>query len=221
MKNYKYNNISKANTLTQKTKLIRNSQTPIKNETENNTIIYPNNNYNINNNISININIDMTNERNKSFNLKNKNRSKPNKLKKDKIILNNNNNNNNLIYNTVKNFQNKSNVKKSPFHIRIKSANLTIKDFKYKPRVNTRNKVYQNRFKRKSKSKELKNEIFTEKKQKEEKIKNIFKNVQQINNLYKITLKNSDFSNMNLNYEEEEEFLTYNECETEEELINK
>ena len=143
MKNYKYNNISKANTLTQKTKLIRNSQTPIKNETENNTIIYPNNNYNINNNISININIDMTNERNKSFNLKNKNRSKPNKLKKDKIILNNNNNN--LIYNTVKNFQNKSNVKKSPFHIRIKSANLTIKDFKYKPRVNTRNKVYQNR----------------------------------------------------------------------------
>jgi hypothetical protein len=143
MKNYKYNNISKANTLTQKTKLIRNSQTPIKNETENNTIIYPNNNYNINNNISININIDMTNERNKSFNLKNKNRSKPNKLKKDKIILNNNNNN--LIYNTVKNFQNKSNAKKSPFHIRIKSANLTIKDFKYKPRVNTRNKVYQNR----------------------------------------------------------------------------
>ena len=85
----------------------------------------------------------MTNERNKSFNSKNKNRSKPNKLKKDKIILNNNNNN--LIYNTVKNFQNKSNVKKSPFHIRIKSANLTIKDFKYKPRVNTRNKVYQNR----------------------------------------------------------------------------
>ena len=63
--------------------------------------------------------------------------------------------------------------------------------------------------------------VIKEKKEKEEKIKNIFKNVQQINNLYKITLKNSDFSNMNLNYEEEEEeFLTYNECETEEELIN-
>ena len=63
--------------------------------------------------------------------------------------------------------------------------------------------------------------LIKEKKEKEEKIKNIFKNVQQINNLYKITLKNSDFSNMNLNYEEEdEEFLTYNECETEEELIN-
>ena len=61
--------------------------------------------------------------------------------------------------------------------------------------------------------------VIKEKKEKEEKIKNIFKNVQQINNLYKITLKNSDFSNMNLNYEEEEEFLTYNECETEEELI--
>ena len=63
--------------------------------------------------------------------------------------------------------------------------------------------------------------VIKEKKEKEEKIKNIFKNVQQINNLYKITLKQSDLSNMNLNYEEEEEeFLTYNECETEEELIN-
>ena len=151
IKNNQKMNISKAKSLTQKSKIIRNAHTPIKAQSSNkiyinnnsNTMINPNNNYNINNNISININIDMTNERNKSFNLKNKNRSKPNKLKKDKIILNNNNNN--LIYNTVKNFQNKSNAKKSPFHIRIKSANLTIKDFKYKPRVNTRNKVYQNR----------------------------------------------------------------------------
>ena len=64
--------------------------------------------------------------------------------------------------------------------------------------------------------------IIKEKKEKEEKIKKMFENVKQINNLYKITLKNSDFSNINLvnNEEEDEDFLTYKECNTEEELID-
>jgi serine/threonine protein kinase len=64
--------------------------------------------------------------------------------------------------------------------------------------------------------------IIKEKTEKEEKIKKMFENVKQINNLYKITLKNSDFSNINLvnNEEEDEDFLTYKECNTEEELID-
>ena len=106
-------------------------------------MINPNNNYNINNNISININIDMTNERNKSFNLKNKSQTKkpPINIKKMPYSINNNS----LIFNTLKNFANKESLKKSPFHIRIKSSNYGFKEFKFKPAENPRNKVYQNR----------------------------------------------------------------------------
>ena len=141
--NPKNKNISKTKALTKKSKVTRNSQTPIKTQlsnktymnNNNNTMIYPNNNnFNINNNISININIDMTNERNKSLNIKNKNQ-----IKKTVIT------NNNLIINTLKKIQNKANIKKSPFHIRIKTTNLGLKDFKYKPKANPKNKVYQNR----------------------------------------------------------------------------
>ena len=136
-------NISKTKTLTKKSKVTRNTQTPIKsqfsnktymNSNNNNTMIYPNNNYNINNNISININIDMTNERNKSFNLKNKSQAK-------KAVISNNN----LIINTLKKIQNKTNIKKSPFHVRIKTTNIGLKDYKYKPKANQKNKIYQNR----------------------------------------------------------------------------
>ena len=148
-------NISKAKSLIQKTKITRNSQTPIKSQMShktyintninNNTIFHPNNNFNINNNISININIDMTNERNKSFNIKKKNKPQIKKpsinIKKSKGQLNNSN----LIFNTIKNITKKSAEKKTPFHIRIKSANLGIKDFKFKQNDNVRNKVYQNR----------------------------------------------------------------------------
>ena len=151
IKNNQKKNISKAKSLTQKSKIIRNAHTPIKAQSTNkiyinnnsNTMINPNNNYNINNNISININIDMTNERNKSFNLKNKSQSKkpPINIKKMQYSINNNS----LIYNTLKNFANKSSLKKSPFHIRIKSSNYGFKEFKCKPSDNPRNKVYQNR----------------------------------------------------------------------------
>ena len=140
-------NITQTKQLIQKSKITRNSQTPIKSEishksylnnntSNNNTLFPPNNNYNINNNISININIDMTNERNKSFNTKTKNKPK---TKNTQL------NNNNLIFNTIKNFKKKSAEKKNPFHIRIKSANFGIKDFKFKQNDNVRNKVYQNR----------------------------------------------------------------------------
>ena len=146
LQNPQNKNISKPKNFPKKSKVTRNSQTPIKtqlsnktymnnnNNNNNNTMIYPNNNYNINNNISININIDMTNERNNSFNLKNKSQVK-------KAVINNNN----LIINTLKKNQNKSNVKKSPFHIRIKTTNLGLKDYKYKPKANQKNKIYQNR----------------------------------------------------------------------------
>ena len=83
--------------------------------------------YNINNNISININIEMPKNRNKSMNMiKNKPYKKPINIKKAHL-----NNNNNLIFNTLKNYNNKNNSKKGPFHIRIKSANIGLKDFKY------------------------------------------------------------------------------------------
>ena len=144
-------NISKAKSISQKPIITRSSQTPFKSQSHNkifinnnnNTMINPNNNYNINNNISININIDMTNERNKSFNLKNKSQSKKRSTntKKEQNYIKNNS----LIINALKNINNKSNLKKSPFHIRIQSANLNIKDFKYKPNNNQKNKVYQNR----------------------------------------------------------------------------
>jgi len=97
----------------------------------NNTTVIPHNNnhYNINNNISININIEMPKNRNKSMNIiktKNQPTKKPISIKKDQIK-----NNNSLIFNTLKNYNNKNNSKKGPFHIRIKSANIGLKDFKY------------------------------------------------------------------------------------------
>ena len=142
-------NILKTKSLNQKSNVVRSSQTPIKSQSSNkmhihnnNTMINPNNNYNINNNISININIDMTNERNKSFNLKNKNqKKKQTNTKKDHNFISNNN----FIFNAIKNISNKPNLKKSPFHIRIKSSNIGSKDYKYKPNDHTKNKVYQNR----------------------------------------------------------------------------
>ena len=150
-------NITKTKSLIQKSKITRNSQTPIKsqmnpktfinNNINNNTLFHPNNNnYNINNNISININIDMTNERNKSFNTKTKN-SKPQSKKNQNFVKKSQNqlSNNNLIFNTIKNFKKKPSDKKSPFHIRINSANLGLKDLKFKQNDNMRNKVYQNR----------------------------------------------------------------------------
>ena len=98
-----------------------------------------NNNYNINNNISININIDMTNNRNKSVNTannKNKPKKKPISIKKEDIK---NNNNNNLIFNTLKSY-NQYNVKKTPFHIRIKSEN-----FGFNKNIKNNNKNYNNK----------------------------------------------------------------------------
>ena len=97
----------------------------------NNTTLIPHNNnhYNINNNISININIEMPKNRNKSMNIikeKNQPTKKPISIKKDQLK-----NNNSLIFNTLKNYNNKNNSKKGPFHIRIKSANIGLKDFKY------------------------------------------------------------------------------------------
>ena len=97
----------------------------------NNTTLLPHNNnhYNINNNISININIEMPKNRNKSMNIikaKNQPTKKPISIKKDQLK-----NNNSLIFNTLKNYNNKNNSKKGPFHIRIKSANIGLKDFKY------------------------------------------------------------------------------------------
>ena len=150
VKNNEKKNITKAKSLTHKS-IMRNSQTPLKVQSNNkifinnnsNTMINPSNNYNINNNISININIDMTNERNKSFNLKNKSQTKKNPMDANKVQYSVNNNS--LVFNKLKNFANKPNPKKSPFHIRIKSANLGVKDSKFKPTENPRNKVYQNR----------------------------------------------------------------------------
>ena len=96
----------------------------------NSTVFAPHHhNYNINNNISININIDMTNNKSKKLTkVKNKSqiKNRPIRLKKEGFK-----NTNSLIFNTLKNYTNKNNVKKSPFHIRIKSANMGSKDFKY------------------------------------------------------------------------------------------
>ena len=150
VKNNEKKDITKAKSLTHKS-IMRNSQTPLKVQSNNkifinnnsNTMINPSNNYNINNNISININIDMTNERNKSFNLKNKSQTKKNPMDANKVQYSVNNNS--LVFNKLKNFANKPNPKKSPIHIRIKSANLGVKDSKFKPTENPRNKVYQNR----------------------------------------------------------------------------
>ena len=97
----------------------------------NSTVLAPhNNNYNINNNISININIDMTNNKQKLNNTtKNKSqiKSKPIRIKKNEYK-----NNNSLIFNTLKNYTNKNNLTKSPFHIRIKSDNIGLKNYKFK-----------------------------------------------------------------------------------------
>ena len=60
-----------------------------------------------------------------------------------------------------------------------------------------------------------------EKREREEKIKKLFENTNQTNNIFKISLKQSEYSKISLNGkdEEEEEFLTFNECDTEEDLI--
>jgi len=111
----------------------------------NNTTLLPHNNnhYNINNNISININIEMPKNRNKSMHIikaKNQPSKKPISIKKDPLK-----NNNSLIFNTLKNYNNKNNSKKGPFHIRIKSANIGLKDFKYNPsNKNVNNKLSNN-----------------------------------------------------------------------------
>ncbi len=150
--------LKKTNSVSNKNTITRNSHTPIRvqnsnklNTDKNNHSLFPSqNNYNINNNISININIDMSNNNNnnKSFNIKNK--SQP---KKHAINLKNEtkekdpnlNNTNNTLFDTLKKFSNKSEAKSSPFHVRIKSANFDINNFKYKSQLNTKNKVYRNR----------------------------------------------------------------------------
>ena len=109
----------------------------------NSTVFAPHhNNYNINNNISININIDITNNKPKqmSNSVKNKSQIKTNPISIKKIEFKNNNS---LIFNTLKNYTNKNNSKKSPFHIRIKSANMGLNEFKYnsnKSNINNLNK---------------------------------------------------------------------------------
>ena len=96
----------------------------------NSTVIAPhNNNFNINNNISININIDMSNKKQKLNNTtknKSQTKSKPISIKKVEFK-----NNNSLIFNTLKNYANKNNTTKSPFHIRIKSDNIGLKNYKF------------------------------------------------------------------------------------------
>ena len=124
------------------------STTPIKseksnksNKTNKNTSIAPqnNNNYNINNNISININIDMTHndsmsKRTRSINgIKNRSVGKKNpiSIKKDDLK------NNSLILRDSKNSKInslKQPKKKESFNVRIQSANIGIKDFKFKPK---------------------------------------------------------------------------------------
>ena len=98
----------------------------------NNSTVHPqdnNNHYNINNNISININIEMPKSRNKSINIiKSKNAPHTKQISIKKVPLNDNNS---LIFNTLKYYNNKNNSKKGPFHIRIKSSNIGLKDFKY------------------------------------------------------------------------------------------
>jgi hypothetical protein len=64
----------------------------------------------------------MTNNKSKKLTkVKNKSqvKNRPIRLKKEEFR-----NTNSLIFNTLKNYTNKNNVKKSPFHIRIKSANM-------------------------------------------------------------------------------------------------
>ena len=93
------------------------------------TFLNNNNNYNnIKKNISININIDMTNKQKAANTIKNKSHFKNNPIRIKKEDFKSNNN---LIFNTLKNYTNKNNSKKSPFHIRIKSANMGIKDYKF------------------------------------------------------------------------------------------
>ena len=218
-----------------KSSITRNTHTPIRaqksnkiylNNSNNQPLFPSNNNFNINNNISININIDMSNNKNKSLNLKNKSQSKKKQvinLKKDTKVKENNINNNinnNLLYNALKNFTNKSNIKNSPFHIRIKSENFGINDFKYKSQPNARNKVYQNRlndynnksnfniFSHKFETKNINDEdnninkdntvslpteyIYKEKEKKIVKKNNNIKNISKINNINEEKNKNKN-----------------------------
>ena len=71
----------------------------------------------------------MPKNRNKSMNMiktKNQPTKKPISIKKDQLK-----NNNSLIFNTLKNYNNKNNSKKGTFHMRIKLDNIGLKDFKY------------------------------------------------------------------------------------------
>ena len=129
------------------------SITPIKSEKSNknnkankNASIEPqnNNNYNINNNISININIDMTNNDSMSKRTRSKNgiknrsvgKKNPISIKKDDLK------NNSLILRDSKNSKINSikpPKKKESFNVRIHSANIGIKDFKFKAKKKSNN----------------------------------------------------------------------------------
>ena len=120
------------------------NQTPIKpekasksNRTNKNISIAQqnDNNYNINNNISINIDMthyDSMSKRTRSINgIKNRSvdKKKPISIKKDALK------NNSLIFRNSKNSKinnNKQPKKKESFNVRIQSANISIKEFKYK-----------------------------------------------------------------------------------------
>ena len=131
------------------------SLTPNKSQPKKDNILYTNkfninhstflnnNNYNINNNISININIDMTNKQKSTNTIKNKSHFKNNPIRIKKEDFKSNNN---LIFNTLKNYTNKSNSKKSPFHIRIKSANMGIKDYKFNKKNYNKANIYKKNF---------------------------------------------------------------------------
>jgi len=103
-----------------------------------------NNNFNINNNISININIDMTNNDSMSKRTRSKNgiknrsvgKKNPISLKKDDLK------NNSLILRDSKNMKInnlKQPKKKESFNVRIQSANIGIKDFKFKSKKKPNN----------------------------------------------------------------------------------
>ena len=138
VKNSKQNQKNKINSLTpNKTHKPTNGLTYNNNKINinNSTVLASNsNNFNINNNISININIDMSNNKQKLNNTtKNKSqiKTKPIRIKKDEFK-----NNNSLIFNTLKNYANKKSSTKSPFHIRIKSDNLGLKNYKFNTNKN-------------------------------------------------------------------------------------
>ena len=148
VKNSKQNQKNKINSLTpNKTHKPTNGLTYNNNKINinNSTVLASNsNNFNINNNISININIDMSNNKqklNKTTKNKSQIKTKPIRIKKDEFK-----NNNSLIFNTLKNYANKKSSTKSPFHIRIKSDNIGLKNYKFNTNKNNikSKKMWQN-----------------------------------------------------------------------------